>query len=102
MERYIILSTISPDALGEPKDLKQLAETVKVHIRKNCPDATWVESYAVRGQYDLIDIVDVPSHSDINKVAMILRSFGYETTETMQATKWEAFLNLVDEIETVT
>ena len=37
MATYIILSKLSPDALRDPKDFKELAVTVAQKIRAECP-----------------------------------------------------------------
>ena len=41
MATYIILSKLSPDALKDPKDFKELAATVAQKIRAECPGVSW-------------------------------------------------------------
>lgn len=92
MDTYIILSKISPGSLKKPSELKEIADSVKTRIKENCPDCNWKSSYAVRGQYDIVDVVETNNENDIDKIVMILRTYGYEDTVTMEATEWTQFL----------
>jgi uncharacterized protein with GYD domain len=40
----------------------------------------------------VIDVVEADNPADIEKAAMIIRSYGHATTETMHATPWKDFL----------
>ncbi len=92
MERYVILSKVSPDALTEPEEFKGFAQTVKQKIKDECPDVNWKESYAVNGAYDVVDIVESDDPSQVTRAAMIIRSYGHSETQTMSATPWDEFL----------
>ena len=92
MERYVILSNVSPDALDKPEDFKDLARKVKQKIKEECPDVNWVDSYSVDGAYDVVDIVESDDASQVSRAAMIIRSYGRSHTQTMSATPWEEFL----------
>ena len=50
MATYVILSRISPEAVKDPKDFKDLAKTVSERIKRECPGVTWKDSYATLGQ----------------------------------------------------
>ncbi len=93
MQTYIILSKISPDALHKPEDFKRMADTVKDKIKKECPDVVWKDSYAVKGQYDVVDIVESGDSGQVDKASMIIRSHGRSDTQTMQASPWKEFLD---------
>lgn len=93
MHTYIILSKISPDAMKEPDDFKKMAETVKEKIKTECPDVIWKDSYAVKGAYDVVDILESKDPGQVDKASMIIRSLGRSDTETMQATPWKSFLD---------
>ena len=92
MQTYIILSKISPDALQTPDDFRQKADTVKEKIRNECPDVVWKDSYAVKGAYDVVDIVECGDPGQVDKASMIIRSHGRSDTQTMQASPWKEFL----------
>ena len=92
MTTYVILSRISPQALENPKGFRQLAEKVSATIKTECPGIVWKESYGTLGRFDVVDIVESDDPKQIAKAAMILRTLGHETTETLTATPWKEFL----------
>ncbi len=92
MANYVILSRFSPDAVREPKELKKLAEEVSAKIKKECKGVTWKQSFATLGRFDVVDIVEAHDPKDIERAAMIIRSYGHSITETLVATPWKEFL----------
>ena len=95
MAIYIILSRISAEAFSDPFEFKKIAETVASKIKSECPDVVWKESYATTGRFDVIDIVESEDPKQIAKAAMIIRSYGHSTTETLTGTPWAEFLELL-------
>ena len=95
MTSYIILSRISPEAFSDPFEFKKIAETVASKIKSECPDVVWKESYATTGRFDVIDIVESEDPKQIAKAAMIIRSYGHSTTETLTGTPWAEFLETI-------
>lgn len=93
MATYIILSRFSPDAFKDPKEFKQLANEVSAKIRSDCPGIKWKGSYATLGRFDVVDIVEADDPKEIEKAAMIIRGYGHSTTETLQGTPWQEFLD---------
>ncbi len=91
MATYVILSRLSP-TMRAPSELRQFAETVSDKIKAECPKVRWKDSYAVMGRFDVVDIVEAESPAEVEKAAMIIRSYGHATTETMHATPWKEFL----------
>jgi uncharacterized protein with GYD domain len=92
MATYFILSRVSPEAFRDPKDFKKLADNVLAKIRSECPKVIWKESYATLGRFDFIDIIESDDPKQVEKVAMIIRAYGYSSTETLAATPWKEFL----------
>ncbi len=97
MATYIILSRVSPDALRDVKSFKKLAEEVSNRIRNDCPGVVWKESYGTLGRFDVVDIIETNDPNQIQKVSMILRAYGHESTETMAATPWKEFVRGLSE-----
>ena len=95
METYVILSRFSPEAFSDPKEFKQLAEIVSEKIRNECPDVEWMDSYALMGRFDVLDIVETDNIEQVQKAAMIIRAYGHSTTETFVATQWKEFLEIL-------
>jgi uncharacterized protein with GYD domain len=92
MATYVILSKMSLGAISDPKEFKQLAETVTQKIRTEGPGLEWKSSYATMGQYDVVDIVQSDDPKQVEKAAMIIRAYGHSTTETLLATPWHEFI----------
>ena len=95
MTTYIILSRISPEAFSDPFEFKKIATVVAAKIRSECPDVEWKQSFATTGRFDVLDIVESDDPKQIAKAAMIIRAYGHSTTETLTATPWEEFLEII-------
>lgn len=92
MSSYIILSRFSPDTLGDPENIRKLAQTVSDKIKSECPGVKWKQSFATMGRFDVVDIVDSEDPGQVERAAMIIRGYGHAMTETMMATPWKEFL----------
>lgn len=92
MGTYVILSRISAEAFADPSAFKQLAADVAAKLKHECPDVIWKHSYATMGRFDVLDIVEADDPRDVEKAAVIIRSIGHSTTESMAATPWQDFL----------
>ena len=92
MNTYVILSKLSPDSVHDPSEFPKLAEMVAARIKKECPKVVWKQSFALMGQFDVMDIVEAGSVEEVEKAAMIIRGYGHATTETMPATPWKSFI----------
>ncbi len=92
MATYIILSRISPQALENPGELKQLADKVSAKIKAECPGVVWKDSYGTLGRFDIVDIIESEDPEQVSRAIMILRTSGHETTETLVASPWDQFL----------
>jgi len=92
MSTYIILSRFSPDALGDPKNLKKLAQTVSDRIKSECPGVEWKESFVTAGRFDVVDIIDAEDPVQVERAALIIRGYGHALTEVMMAAPWKGFI----------
>lgn len=95
MGTYIILSRVSPEAFSDPFEFKKIADVVSSKIKKECPSVVWKESYATQGRFDFVDIVESKDPKQVTKAAMIIRSYGHSITETLAATPWKDFLDML-------
>lgn len=93
MATYVILSRFSHETTRDLGQLKRSAAKVAEAIKAECPGVTWKESYAVLGRFDVVDVVEAADVKEIEKAAMLIRVHGHATTETLQATPWNEFLN---------
>ena len=92
MATYVILSKMSSGAISDPKEFKHLAAKVTQKIKDECPGVDWQNSYATMGQYDVVDVVNSDDPKQVEKAAMIIRSYGHSSTATLVATPWHKFL----------
>lgn len=90
MATYVILSKIAPEAFA--KGFKKVAAEVSAKLRAECPGVTWKDSYATLGRFDVVDIVEAYDPDEVAKAAIIIRAYGYATTETLPATPWKEFI----------
>jgi len=65
-------------------------DNVRDPIQKECKGEAWKQSLATLGRFDVVDIVGADDPKRIEKAAMIIRSFGHSTTETLVATPWSS------------
>jgi uncharacterized protein with GYD domain len=93
MATYVILSRLAPDAFEDPKDFRKIAKTVADKIRKECKGVVWKQSYALMGRFDVVDIVEASDPREVERAALLIRSYGHARTETMPATPWSTFLD---------
>jgi len=93
MQTYIILSNFIPDAFKDPKEFKSLSTVVSEKIRNECPGVVWKNSYTTLGSFDVINIVESDDTNQVEKAAMIIRSYARSTTATLIATPWKDFLD---------
>ena len=93
MATYVILSRFSPEAFKEPSEFKKLADAVSSKIKKECKGTIWKHSFATLGRFDVVDVVETEDPEEIQRAAMIIRSYGHSTTETLLATPWKDFLS---------
>jgi uncharacterized protein with GYD domain len=90
---YVILSVVSPEAFADPKDFRHNAAKVAEMVKKECPGVKWKDSYATFGRFDIVDIVEADDARQVARATAIIRAYGHATTETMEATEWEDFLD---------
>jgi uncharacterized protein with GYD domain len=95
MPTYAMLTRLAPEAVKAPADLKRLEQAVADRLRRDCPEAKWLASYATLGPYDYLDLFEAPNEETAAKVVMIVRSFGHGSTETWTALPWERFKSLI-------
>lgn len=98
MSTFIMLTRLAHETLKSPQNVEKLGKAVADRIRAECPDVRWIGSYAVLGPADYLDIFSAPSVESAAKVAAIVRTFGYGTTEIWGATPWTEFASLVRDL----
>jgi uncharacterized protein with GYD domain len=92
MAKYVLFTKLGGDSFKSSQQFREVAERVATRIRTECPRVHWGDSYALMGQYDILDIVESDSVQEVERAAMIIRAEARATTETMHATPWQEFL----------
>lgn len=97
MSTYIILTKLAPGAFKDPGEFPGIARMVTDKIKAECPQVVWKESFVITGPYDILDVVEAPDLTSVERACMIIRGYGHATTETMAATPWADFLKGLSE-----
>lgn len=95
MTTFIMLTRLNTDAVRSPRSLEQLERDVMKRIREECPDVEWLNSYAVLGPCDYLDVFIADSIETAAKVSALIRTFGHAQTEIWTATEWDRFKEIV-------
>jgi uncharacterized protein with GYD domain len=95
MPTFAVLTRLTPETVKKPQDLRTLERQVSERIRRECPEARWIASYAVLGPCDYLDLFEAPDDAVAARVVMVLRSFGHAGTETWTVLPWDRFEKLI-------
>lgn len=95
MQTFIMLTRLSPDAVRSPQALEQLEQKAMERVRKDCPDVQWLESYAILGPCDYLDIFRAKDVEAASRVSTLIRTVGHARTEIWPATEWKRFKEIV-------
>lgn len=101
MNTFIMLTKISPEAMRSPHAVETLERQAMTAVRAECPQVEWLNSWAVLGPYDYVDVFRAPDIAIATKVAMLVRIAGHATTEVWPATEWPTFKAMVRELPEV-
>lgn len=91
MATFIMLTRVSPEAVTAPQSLEHLEQEAMQHVRAECPEVEWCQSYALLGPYDYLDIFNAPDVESAAKVATLIRAYGHAHSEVWAATEWACF-----------
>lgn len=97
--RYFVMATrMSSEAVTAPHDLEELEQRAMAKIREQCPEVEWVQSFAVLGPYDYIDVFKAADIEQAQKVSMLIRTFGRAHSELWPATEWRRFKETIESL----
>jgi uncharacterized protein with GYD domain len=95
MPTFVMLTRLNTDAVRSPKEFEQLEHQAMERVRKECPDAKWLSSYAILGPWDYLDIFVADTLDTATRVSMLIRAFGHAHTEIWTGTEWARFKEIV-------
>ncbi len=100
MQTFILLTRLSPEALKSPASMEDFEKRATRHIEQECPEVEWLQSYALMGPYDYLDIFTAPDMNAALKVSAIIRTFGRAHSEIWGATDWNNFKSIIQSLPT--
>lgn len=95
MPTFLMMTQVSTEAARSPQALESLEQEVMERIRQECPQVEWIQSFAVLGPYDYVDIFRAPDVETATKVATLIRTYGHSHSEVWAATDWGRFKELI-------
>ncbi len=95
MNTFVMLTRVSHEGLRSPQALESLEKEVMAQVRSQCPDVSWLHSYAVLGPYDYMDIFEAPDVASAMRVATLIRTLGHAESEVWPATAWGTFKDML-------
>jgi hypothetical protein len=98
MQTYAMLTRLEPNGLQSPTAVEDLEHRVMTHVRRACPTAQWIGSYAMFGPYDYLDLFQAKDVDDASKISAIVRTYGHAHTELWPITDWRHFKTVIHEI----
>jgi hypothetical protein len=79
MQTFIMLTRLNPDAVRSPRGLEQLERDAMKRVREECPDIEWLNTYAVLGPCDYLDVFIANDIETAARVSALIRTFGQPT-----------------------
>jgi uncharacterized protein with GYD domain len=95
MPTYVLMTK-----LGQEEGSRRLrGKAWKKKVENLVPGIKWQAHFALLGTYDFMDIYDAPNDAAAFKVSMLSRAEGASRAESWPAMRYEAFLELHEQIE---
>jgi uncharacterized protein with GYD domain len=98
MSTFILLTKLSSETLGEPRKRETIGRKWFSEVKSKCPEAKWIDHYALLGPFDFLDIYDAPNEEVAAKVSMITMSKGAVKAETWTALPYKKFLKVTRDL----
>jgi uncharacterized protein with GYD domain len=91
----VLLTRMSESAVTGPRRLEETEKELMRHIEQECPGVEWLQSFAVLGPYDYLDLFRAPDVEAAATVATLVRAYGHAHTEVWGAVEWDRFKELL-------
>lgn len=98
MNSFVMLTRVSHESMRSPQALAMLEREVMARVRSDCPEVKWLNSYAVLGPYDYLDIFEAPDVATAMRVATLIRTLGHAESEVWPAASWSEFKAMLHEL----
>ncbi|NIR59869.1 MAG: GYD domain-containing protein, partial [Gammaproteobacteria bacterium] len=70
MRYFVMVTRMASEAVTSPQALEDLEKQAMAKVREQCPDVEWVQSFAVLGPYDYVDVFRAPDIETAQKVSV--------------------------------
>lgn len=97
MATFVLLTKLSAESLGDPHKRERLGREWFEEVKAKCPEAKWINHYALLGPFDFMDIYEAPSEDVAAKVSLITMSKGAVKAETWGALSYTQYLEITKE-----
>lgn len=91
MATFIMLTKLAGGVSRTAHNLEQLERSAVDNVKQQCPNVRWLNSYAVLGRPDYVDVFTAPDIETAMKVSALVRTFGAADTEVWPAVEWDQF-----------
>ena len=95
MQTYMMLTRLAPSSLDTPLKLEHLERKLMAQVRKRCPDVEWIQSYALLGPYDYVDLFQAPDFDAATRVATLVRTIGHARVDIWPLVSWSDYKKLL-------
>jgi len=96
MTTFVMVTRLSPEALPTPGTMESFEKRAMDHVKSACPTVRWLQSWAVLGPVDYVDVFEAPDIDTAMQVSAIFRTFGRVRSEIWPATEWPRFKKLIE------
>jgi uncharacterized protein with GYD domain len=95
MPKFAMLTRLAAGAARSPHALEELEHRTATRIQYECPEVEWLQSYALLGRDDYLDLFEAPDNEAAAKVAVLVRSIGHAQTEVWPLMEWDRFKGML-------
>ena len=98
MQTYMMLTRLAPSSLETPISLEHLERKLMAQVRKRCPTVEWIQSYALLGPYDYVDLFQAPDLETATRVATLVRTIGHARVDVWPLVAWNDYKKLLEQL----